>query len=57
MCFYGDVACNEAMSRTASVVTGAIQTEFVAQSMLLGWPGATRRINAFVVLPCRPEQH
>lgn len=57
MCFHGDAVCIEGMSRIALVAPRAIQTEFVAQSMLFGWSGAMRRITAFIVPPYRPELH
>lgn len=55
MCFHGDAVCLDGMGRIASNTTGAIQKEFVIQSMLFGWPGATRNITAFIVPPSRPK--
>lgn len=55
MCFNGDAACIDAMGRIAARTAPAIRSEFKVQSKLFNFPGATRRITAFIVPASRRD--
>jgi len=55
MCFNGDVACIDGIDRVASQASHAIRSEVEVRSMLLGCPGAARRITTLIVPPSKEE--
>jgi len=55
MCFVEREDCVDWMSKTAVRASQLIRSEFVVQSTLFGWPGATRRVTALIVPPRNEE--
>lgn len=55
MCFAEQEDCIDWMSKTAALSSQFIRSEFVVQSTLLGWPGATRRVTSLIVTPRNEE--
>ena len=51
LCFAGDPDCIASMERTAGRAPRYVKSEFVLESKLLGWPGATQGFAALIVPP------
>ena len=51
LCFDGDKDCIATIERIAAPAPRIVRSEFVVQSTLLGRPGATQRLKAFMVPP------
>lgn len=51
LCWDGQEACIEWMTKAAEGASRSVRSEFVVRSSLLGWPGATKRFTALVVPP------
>ena len=51
LCFDGDKDCIATIERIAAPASRIVRSEFVVQSTLLGRPGATQRLKAFMVPP------
>jgi 4-amino-4-deoxy-L-arabinose transferase-like glycosyltransferase len=51
LCFEGSAPCIEWMQKTSARAAQFVNPQFVVQSMLLGMPGASRRVIALIVPP------
>jgi hypothetical protein len=51
LCFGADPACIATAEKNAAGAARTVSSDFVVRSTLLGWPGATQRFTALMVLP------